>query len=252
MPWSHSVVRYRLDIIRAFSVPERLCFTQELRQKLLSLCDLRFEEVNGCPRELVLIIGEIFEHAKAHSSGRLSTEEYQTQVQALIQKMYRWDSSRCFFPSEDPLWRCVAEAFRHTCILRAWRLLDPTEPASTMRIQTSVTAILDSLAHIPGTSPLIEINVMPLFMAGADSLSPHSRHYVLLRLTEIQARAEMGMAAPQSLLEKVWEARARQSEHDHSNVPWMDFVRKHAYPSCSASLIPFRPTTPNQCTRMII
>lgn len=96
-----------------------------------------------------------------------------------------------------------------------------------MRIQTSVTAILDSLAHIPGTNPLIEINVMPLFMAGADSLSPHSRHYVLLRLTEIQARAEMGMAAPQSLLEKVWEARARQPEHDHSNVPWMDFVSQH-------------------------
>ncbi|KAF3398488.1 hypothetical protein F1880_005762 [Penicillium rolfsii] len=213
-----------LDIIRAFSVPERLCFTVALRQKLLSLCDLRFEEVNGCPRELVLIIGDILEHAKSHSSGRLSTEDFNTQVQALIQKIYRWDSFRCFFPSEDPLWRYVAEAFRHTCILRAWRLLDPTEPASTTRIQTSVTAILDSLAHIPGTSPLIEVNVMPLFMAGADSLSPHSRHYVLLRLAEIQARSEMGVTAPQSLLEKVWEARARQSKDDHSNVPWMDFT----------------------------
>ncbi|CEO58722.1 hypothetical protein PMG11_03427 [Penicillium brasilianum] len=213
-----------LDIIRAFSVPERLCFTQELRQKLLSLCDLRFEAVNGCPRELALIIGEILEHAKAHSTDRLSTDEYHTHVQALIQKLFSWDSSRCFYPSEDPLWRCVAEAFRHTCILRAWRLLDPTESASTPRIQTSVMAILDSLAHVPGTNPLIELNVMPLFMAGADSLSPHSRHYVLLRLSEIQARAEMGWAAPQSLLEKVWQARARQSEHDQSNVPWMDFT----------------------------
>jgi hypothetical protein len=61
-------------------------------------------------------------------------------------------------------------------------------------------------------------------MAGADSLSPHSRHYVLLRLAEIQAKSEMGIAAPYSLLEKVWESRARQSEHDQSNVPWMDFV----------------------------
>lgn len=65
---------------------------------------------------------------------------------------------------------------------------------------------------------------MPLFMAGADSLSSHSRHYVLLRLAEIQARAEMGIAAIYALLEKVWQARARQSEHDQSNVPWMDFV----------------------------
>lgn len=64
---------YRLDIIRAFAMPERLCFTQELRQKLLALCDLRFEAVNVCPRELVLIIREIFEHGKAHSIGYLST-----------------------------------------------------------------------------------------------------------------------------------------------------------------------------------
>lgn len=233
-------------------MPERLCFTQELRQKLLSLCDLRFEAVNGCPRELVLIIGEIFEHGKAHSSGHLSTEGYDTQVQALIQKMYRWDSSRCFFPSEDPLWRCVAEAFRHTCILRAWRLLDPTEPASTTRIQTSVMAILDSLAHVPGTNPIIELNVMPLFMAGADSLSPHSRHYVLLRLAEIQARSEMGIAAPYSLLEKVWLARARQPEHDQSNIPWMDFVSWPGSLSYSVLLIPTRPIIPSQCTKMII
>lgn len=221
-------IQCRLDIIRAFSVPERLCFTQELRRKLLSLCDLRFEAVNGCPRELVLIIGEIFEHANAYSSARLTREEYETQVNALIQRIYRWDSSRCFFPSDDPLWRCIAEAYRHTCILRAWRLLDPTESAAAMHIQTSVTGILDSLAHVPGTSPLIELTVMPLFMAGADSLSPHSRHYVLLRLAECQARAEMGVAAPLSLLEKVWQARARQTPDDQSNVPWMDFVSQHA------------------------
>jgi hypothetical protein len=69
---------------------------------------------------------------------------------------------------------------------------------------------------------------MPLFMAGADSLSPHSRHYVLLRLAECQARSEMGIAAPLSLLEKVWQARARQTADDQSNVPWMDFVSQHA------------------------
>ncbi|KAJ5166698.1 fungal-specific transcription factor domain-containing protein [Penicillium canariense] len=213
-----------LDIIRAFSVPDRLCFTQELRKKLLSLCDLRFEAVNGCPRELVLIIGEILEHAKAHSSSSLATGNYNKHIRTLIQKLYIWDASRCFYPDEDPLWHCIAEAFRHTCILRAWRLLDPTESATEPHIQESVTAILDSLATVPGNSPLIELTVMPLFMAGADSLSPHSRHYVLLRLGEIKARSEMGISAPQTLLKRVWQARAQQPRFDKRNIPWMDFT----------------------------
>ncbi|KAJ5127339.1 fungal-specific transcription factor domain-containing protein [Penicillium atrosanguineum] len=213
-----------LDIIRAFSTPERLCFTQDLRIKLLSLCDLRFESVNGCPRDLVLIIGEILEQAKAHSNGSLDAAEFKENVQNLARNLYLWDSSRCFYPSNDSLWLSVAEAFRHTCILRTWRLLDATESAAESRIQKSVTAILDSLANIPGSNQLIELLVMPLFMAGADCLSPHSRHYILLRLAEIKGRSEMGNAAPQNLLEKVWNARAQQSEHDSGNVPWMLFT----------------------------
>ncbi|KAJ6109561.1 fungal-specific transcription factor domain-containing protein [Penicillium sp. IBT 16267x] len=213
-----------LDIIRAFSAPGRLCFSQKLREKLLSLCDLRFESVNGCPRELVLLIGEVLEHAKAHLNGKLETEEYGDSLQSLINKFYIWDSSRGFYPDDNPLWPCVTEAYRHTCILRTRRLLDETESAAESCIQESVTAILDSIANIPGSSPLIELLVLPLFMAGADCLSPHSRHYVLLRLGEIKARSEMGISAPQTLLEKVWHARAQKPAQGRSNVPWMLFT----------------------------
>lgn len=221
---AYYVVPTRLDIIRAFSIPERLCFSQNLRQKLLSLCDLRFEAVNGCPRELVLIIGDVLEHAKAYLAGNIGLKDYSDALQVSIRKMYSWDSSRCFYPDEDSLWAYVAEAFRHSLILRAWRLLDPTEPASEKHIQDSVTAILDSVAEIPGSSPLVELLVLPLFMAGADSLSPHSRHYVLLRIAEIKARSEMGLEAPQDLLKKVWQARAQQPKGDTSNVSWILFV----------------------------
>ncbi|KAJ5658286.1 fungal-specific transcription factor domain-containing protein [Penicillium longicatenatum] len=213
-----------LDIIRAFSAPGRLYFSQKLREKLLSLCNLRFESVNGCPRELVLLIGEVLEHAKAHSTGNLEIEEYSDNLRSLINKFYTWDSSRCFYPDENPLWLCVTEAYRHTCILRTRRLLDENESAVEPCIQESVTAILDSIASIPGSSPLIELLVLPLFMAGADCLSPHSRHYILLRLGEIKARSEMGIAAPQTLLEKVWHARTQKPADDRSNVPWMLFT----------------------------
>ncbi|OQD76495.1 hypothetical protein PENDEC_c004G02412 [Penicillium decumbens] len=215
-----------LDIIRAFSTPERLSFTQDLRKKLLSLCDLRFESVNGCPREIVLMIGEILEQAKAHTGGSLEATEYEKSLHKLVRKLYLWDSSRCFYPSDDPLWLSVAGAFRHACILRTWRLLDATKSADEAHIQKSVTSILDSLANIPGSSPLIELLVMPLFMAGADCLSPHSRHYILLRLEEINGRSEMGIAAPRTLLEKVWHARAQRPKHDQSNVPWMLLTHK--------------------------
>ncbi|KAJ5729288.1 fungal-specific transcription factor domain-containing protein [Penicillium malachiteum] len=214
-----------LDIIRSFSASGRLCFPQPLREKLLSLCDLRFESVNGCPRELVLIIGNVLEQGKAHSTGLIGTNEFKGSLQNSIQKFFLWDSSRCFYPNEDPLWLSVAEAYRHTCILRTRRLLDEMEPATKPHIQESVNAILDSISKIPATSPLIELLVLPLFMAGADCLSLHSRHYVLLRLGDIKARSEFGGTAPQTILEKVWEARAQQSLHDKSNIPWMLFTQ---------------------------
>lgn len=184
--------------------------------------------MNGCPRDLVLLIGEALEQAKAHSTGDLKTGEYSDNLQSLINKFCTWDSSRCFYPDDNPLWLCVTEAYRHTCILRTRRLLDEKESAAEPCIQESVTAILDSIASIPGSSPLIELLVLPLFMAGADCLSLHSRHYVLLRLREIKARSEMGISAPQTLLEKVWHARAQKPAHGQSNVPWMLFVGSSA------------------------
>lgn len=118
----------------------------------------------------------------------------------------------------------MSNAFRHACILRAWRLLDPSESASEPRIRDSVSEILDSVANIPSSSPLLELMVLPLFLAGADSLVAHSRHYVILRFEQIKARSEIGNMAFLTLLEKVWNARAEQPKHDTSNIPWMKFV----------------------------
>lgn len=217
---------YRLDIIRAFATPQRLCFTQDLRERLLSLCDLRFESVNGCPRELVLIIGDVLNNAKNNLDGNSDPQECRRNLQMLLERLYAWDSSRSYYPEDNPLWLSVAESFRHACILRSKRLLNVEESADKPHIQESVNAVLDSVADIPDSSPLIELFVLPLFMAGADCVSRHSRHYILLRLSHIKARSEMvgGITAPQSLLEKVWHAREQQSKSDRDNVPWMQFV----------------------------
>lgn len=177
-----------------------------------------------------MIIGNVLEHTKAYSAGAISHKDFGDGLQSLIQKLSNWDPSRCFYPDTDPLWLSIAEAYRHTCILRARRSLNETEPATEYHIQESVNQILDAIARIPASSPLIELLILPLFIAGADCLSIHSRHYILLRLDEIKARSEMSISAPQTILQKVWEARAQQSAHDRCNVPWMPFVSLCANP----------------------
>jgi hypothetical protein len=127
---------------------------------------MKFESVNGCPRELVLIIGNVLEREKSHANGEYGVEQYIEILQRSIRKLYPWNSSGCIFPDDNPLWMHVAEAFRHADILRALRLLDITESAEAVRIQESVTAILDSIPDIPSDSCLIELTVLPLLWRG--------------------------------------------------------------------------------------
>ncbi|EHK19371.1 uncharacterized protein TRIVIDRAFT_125946, partial [Trichoderma virens Gv29-8] len=222
--WLTSANADRLDIIRAFAHPERLCFPTDVREFIIELSDNKLEMVNGCPREIMLLMGEALDRAKAYAEWKIGHMEYSQAIRAIIRKLYSWNSSRVAYPTNDPLWLNVAETFRHACILRSLRLLDDTQPAEDPEIQESVTAILDAASAIPGDNALIELLIMPLFMAGADSLSPHSRHYVLLRFVEIKARGEMSIQSPRDLLHRVWEARSKRPKHDRTNVPWMIYV----------------------------
>ncbi|GAD96955.1 hypothetical protein PVAR5_5623 [Paecilomyces variotii No. 5] len=213
-----------LDIIRAFSGVERLCHSRELREKVVSTCDKKFEMVNGCPRAIFSIIGRAFDYAKAHSLGEIPKHDYQTALESAKQELYAWKIDRDTYPSEDHRWQFVADAFRHACILRVLRLSDEHQPAESPEIQRSVTAILDAVSEIPSDCPLLELLVLPLFMAGADASSPFARHYVLIRIEDIKGRSHFQNPMPKNLLRKVWDARACQGANDNRNVPWMTFT----------------------------
>ncbi|OQE47209.1 hypothetical protein PENCOP_c001G08956 [Penicillium coprophilum] len=215
----------RLDIIRSLADPQRLCFPPELREAVATLSDLKFEQVNGCPREMFLVMGNVIEYAKAHAMGKMATTEYERHLNICRNEFYSWRLRTDRYPNDDPRWPAVAEAFRHACILHTSRLLDVTEPAEAPIIQNSVTAILDSLAEIPADCRLIELVVMPLFMAGADALSPYARHYVLLRFDHIRAHGGVSNHMSISLLKSVWDGRGRQRKNDSSNIPWIWFTR---------------------------
>ncbi|CAG8364915.1 unnamed protein product [Penicillium salamii] len=213
-----------LDIIRSFASPSRLCFSQELRETISSLSKIDFEQVNGCPRKLFLLMGKILEHGKAHSAGKLDDLQFTRLLENARFQLYSWNANDGKYPDNDNRWIAVAEAFRNACILYTSRLIDMTQPAEAVIIQTSVTAILDYVAEIPADCYLLELLVMPLFIAGADALSPHARHYVIMRLDNIKAMAGVGNDLIRTLLQSVWDARANQKKHDRSNVPWMWFV----------------------------
>ncbi|CAG8210560.1 unnamed protein product [Penicillium nalgiovense] len=213
-----------LDIIRSLADPRRLCFSPELRAAVATLSDLKFERVNGCPREIFLIMGNVMEYAKAHATDKIETPEYERLLNTCRYELYSWRLKPDRYPNDNPRWPAVAEAFRHACILHTSRLLDMAQPAEAPIIQNSVTAILDSLAEIPADCRLIELVVMPIFMAGADALSPYARHYVLLRFDHIRSHGGVTSEMSVSLLKSVWDARGRQAKHDSSNIPWVWFV----------------------------
>ncbi|KAF7586745.1 hypothetical protein BBP40_008388 [Aspergillus hancockii] len=224
-----------LDIIRAFAGPERLCFSQDIRELVACASDKKFEMVNGCHREVFLIIGGVMEKAKEYTMGWLTWDEYQIAMLVAKHKLYSWDRKEKMYPSTDPRWLAVAEAFQFACILRILRLLDPLRPAKNPDIQECVARILDATATVPSDCSLIELLIMPLFMAGADSLAPHSQYYVLTRFKDIERRSEVRNPVPRDLLERVWAARAAQSLDDDTNISWTNFThcpgiaRQHDY-----------------------
>ncbi|KAL4899624.1 hypothetical protein BDW74DRAFT_189005 [Aspergillus multicolor] len=211
-----------LDIIRAFAETRRLCFTQDIREMVASAGGHRFELVNGCPREIFLIIGRALEKAKEYKNGWTTEEDFRSTLLLANQELYSWDPKRKVYPSSDSRWMSVAVAFQFACILHVHRLLDPLRPANSPEIQEAVMMILDATADIPADSTLIELLILPLFMAGADSLSRHSQYYVLARLREIERRSEIRNPVPADLLQKVWTARSAQDGLD--NVSWRDFT----------------------------
>ncbi|KAL6230125.1 hypothetical protein BDW75DRAFT_245118 [Aspergillus navahoensis] len=222
-----------LDIIRAFAGTRRLCFTREVREMVASAGGHRFELVNGCSREIFLIIGRALEKAKEYKNGWTTDEDFRSTLLHANQELYSWDPKRKTYPSSDPRWVNVGIAFQFACILHVHRLLDPLQPANSPEIQEAVMKILDATADVPADCTLIELLILPLFMAGADSVSRHSQYYVLARLREIERRSEIRNPVPADLLKKVWAARSAQDGHE--NIPWQDFTcfpeltRQHDY-----------------------
>ncbi|KAJ5107335.1 hypothetical protein N7456_004010 [Penicillium angulare] len=211
-----------LDVIRSLSDPKRISFSSDLRRTIIALSTPKFEQVNGCPRDLFLMVGDALEYAKLHGMGELDELKYKKLVMDVHLRINAWQLADWNFPDKELRWDAVGESFRNSLLLYTSRILSPEQPAEASFIQKSVASVLDAVSEIPYT--LIELVIMPLFIAGTDTLSLHSRHYILLILDNIKSIAGFSNELPKRLLQQVWEARGNQPKRDRRNILWTSFV----------------------------
>ncbi|CAG8910053.1 unnamed protein product [Penicillium egyptiacum] len=142
-------VRYRLDIIRSLADPQKLCFSPALREIIVNLSDLKFEQVNGCPRELFLTIGTVLGHAKAHEIGHMDGHP---PIRASSHCRPVWPLHVASFTgriSKLPFTLAGSRRSIPTRLNTAHIPLVRCVRAEATIIQISVTAILDAIAEIP-------------------------------------------------------------------------------------------------------
>ena len=213
-----------LDMMRGISGAEKLSFSQEDRERIVNASGADFEITCGCPKELFLILGDVMERGKLYLAGQITAETFERKLARNERELLIWNEERDIYPTRDEHWKCLADAFRHAAILRVLRFPDTfSRSADFPEVQQSVTKILDVASEVPASSSLAKRLLLPLFMAGADSLVPHQRHYILMRIQEIQDQTGFVTTAP-LLLKKVWYDRKKQNKNDKTNVPWMEYV----------------------------
>lgn len=168
------------------------------------------------------MVGNALEYAKAHQMKNMDLVEYKELLMGVYLSINSWQLPDSNLPDDGSNWSAVYESFRHAFLLYTSRLLSPEQPAEVSIIRESVEAVLDAVSEIP--SSLIDLAIFPLFIAGTDTLSSHSRHYILLRLDAIRSIAGFSNDLPKMLLHKVWETRANQPKWDSRNILWTSFV----------------------------
>jgi hypothetical protein len=215
-----------LDVLRAFSGPERMCFSWDLLQAVAEASSSHFERVNGIPRGMVLIMGSLLWDAKHHEAGELAEDQYVHKLNGALDSLKEFDvNEERQYPDNELGWDSIAESFRHACILRVLRLLDPFRPPHDDEIQLHVMTVLEATAEIPNESRLIELLIMPIFIAGTDTIEKHSRRYVINVIDTIWARSGMANSTPKNILLKLWDERDNQDEGDDTYVSWTKYVR---------------------------
>ncbi|KAF5707218.1 hypothetical protein FGLOB1_7049 [Fusarium globosum] len=213
-----------LDMLRGFSGAEKLSYSTEVRECVRDHGSLSLHTLVGCPPVIFFKIGQVLEAGKAYLAGDLPVEQFEQLLDG-AEKFFRgWDPDQAVYPTNHQEWRHLAEAYKHACLLRVMRFPDAFAiSCDDPQIKASVSAVLDVCATIPRDSVFYKRLLFPLFLAGADTCSPHQIHYASWCINEIKHSTGFQHPAMTELLTKVWDER-RTNPRGWSNVPWMEFA----------------------------
>jgi hypothetical protein len=178
----------------------------------------------GCPSSIFYILGKTLDTAKTLKLHDVDAEKCQDLLEPILAQLHAWDATQCSYPDDNIAWPLLAEAYRHTAILRILRLPDTYMiPCSDARIRACVIGILDASAQMSRESPYFKRFLFPLFVAGAETESPHQQQYVALCIDNIRDTTGFRYKSLYKLLQKTWAER--KTSNGDINVPWFDFVR---------------------------
>ncbi|KAM0190682.1 hypothetical protein ACHAPI_009208 [Fusarium lateritium] len=224
-----------LDMLRGFSGAEKLAYSEEVRKCVRDHGSLSLHTLVGCPPVIFFKIGQVLEAGKKFLAGNLPLEGFERLLDGAERFLRGWDPDQAVYPTAHQEWRQLAEAYRHACLLRVMRFPDTFAiSCDDPRIKASVAAVLDICTTMPRDSVFYKRLLFPLFLAGADTCSPHQIHYASWCISEIKHSTGFEHPAMTEVLTKVWEAR-RTNPHGWSNIPWMEFTcsellrSQHAY-----------------------
>lgn len=183
----------------------------------------------GCPSDIFSIMGQAIDAGKRFMLHEINAETCESLIKPLVELLYSLDVAKGPYPNDDPEWHILAEAYRHTAILRVLRVPDTYAISCTDgRVHASITAILDAAARVPRDSPYFKRFLFPLFVAGAETDSLHQQQYVSLCIDHIRETTGFGYKSLDGLLQKTWEQRRIRMAESAKNVPWYEFVSAFA------------------------
>ncbi|VUC29723.1 unnamed protein product [Clonostachys rosea] len=224
-----------LDVLRGFSGAEKLAFSEDVRSLVRDHGNSSLHVLVGCPPDIFHRIAQVIDAGKGFQAGILSLPNFKIILQDADKFFREWDPEQTVYPTAHAHWKPVADAFRHACLLRVLRWPDTfAVPCEDVRIQESVVAILDAFASVSTVAPFYKRLLFPLFLAGADTSSPHQVHYVKYCIEEVERSTGFKHRAMTDLLQRVWEER-QANTHSQPNVPWMEYTcsstmkHQHAY-----------------------
>ncbi|CAI6025710.1 unnamed protein product [Clonostachys chloroleuca] len=224
-----------LDVLRGFSGAEKLAFSEDVRSLVRHHGNSSLHVLVGCPPDIFHRIAQVIDAGKGFQAGILSLPNFKIILQDADKFFREWDQEQAVYPTAHAHWKPVADAFRHACLLRVLRWPDTfAVPCEDVRIQRSVVAILDAFASVSAVAAFYKRLLFPLFLAGADTSSPHQVHYVKHCIEEVERSTGFKHQAMTDLLQRVWEERKAKT-HNQPNVPWMEYTcsstikKQHAY-----------------------